>query len=340
MPERSEAELKAEIAALEEQLKGLNKEAAERQEALDSARSAKSALPDDDEDDSEEAPETTAAASKKKSRRGGRKKKKKVEEPEELAYCKAEVASCPQNAQCRLDLSRAYEDCGRFREAYAEARAATTFIKTYGRAWKARKRLESLLEAAKIPFDDDDAPFHATPPDAAPAADDGPAAPVASDAADAAAKAAAEKAAGNAHFVAKRHAEAVVHWTFAIDLLKKWEAPVDAKLYSNRAAANLALKKHVCAATDGNLAVDADPAWWKGHWYFGQATLELVKASAAQRGACTSNGERAQEAYRAFVKCAECDSVPANKRAEVEHMRDATQQKIYEMTNQEGCTIC
>ena len=66
MPERSEAELKAEIAALEEQLKGLNKEAAERQEALDSARSAKSAPPDDDEDDSEEAPETTAAASKKK----------------------------------------------------------------------------------------------------------------------------------------------------------------------------------------------------------------------------------------------------------------------------------
>ena len=115
---------------------------------------------------------------------------------------------------------------------------------------------------------------------------------------------------------------------------------MDAKLYSNRAAANLALKKHVCAATDGNLAVEADPAWWKGHWYFGQATLELVKASAAQRGACTSNGERAQEAYRAFVKCAECDSVPANKRAEVEHMRDATQQKIYEMTNQEGCTIC
>ncbi|EGB12916.1 hypothetical protein AURANDRAFT_60925 [Aureococcus anophagefferens] len=316
MPERSEAELKAEIAALEEQLKGLNQEAAERQEALDSARSAKSAPPDDDEDDSEEAPETTAAASKKKSRRGGKKKKKKVEEPEELAYCKAEVASCPQNAQCRLDLSRAYEDCGRFREAYAEARAATTFIKTYGRAWKARKRLELLLEAAKIPFDDDDAPFHATPPDAAPAADDGPAAPIASDAADAAAKAAAEKAAGNAHFVAKRHAEAVVHWTFAIDLLKKWDAPVDAKLYSNRAAANLALKKHVCAATDGNLAVDADPAWWKGHWYFGQATLELVKASAAQRGACTSNGERAQEAYRAFVKCAECDSVPANKRAE------------------------
>ncbi|KAH8058047.1 hypothetical protein JL720_14086 [Aureococcus anophagefferens] len=269
MPERSEAELKAEIAALEEQLKGLNQEAAERQEALDSARSAKSAPPDDDEDDSEEAPETTAAASKKKSRRGGKKKKKKVEEPEELAYCKAEVASCPQNAQCRLDLSRAYEDCGRFREAYAEARAATTFIKTYGRAWKARKRLELLLEAAKIPFDDDDAPFHATPPDAAPAADDGPAAPIASDAADAAAKAAAEKAAGTR--------------------------------ISNRAAANLALKKHVCAATDGNLAVDADPAWWKGHWYFGQATLELVKASAAQRGACTSNGERAQEPT-AFVK--------------------------------------
>ncbi|KAH8096325.1 hypothetical protein JL720_3690 [Aureococcus anophagefferens] len=236
MPERSEAELKAEIAALEEQLKGLNQEAAERQEALDSARSAKSAPPDDDEDDSEEAPETTAAASKKKSRRGGKKKKKKVE--------------------ARGAGVLAYEDCGRFREAYAEARAATTFIKTYGRAWKARSA-SSSCSAAKIPS-----------------------------------TTTTRRRGGegrNAHFVAGG-AEAVVHWTFAIDLLKTWDAPVDAKLYSNRAAANLALKKH--------------------------ATLELVKASAAQRGACTSNGERAQEAYRAFVKCAECDSVPANKRAE------------------------
>ena len=166
-----------------------------------------------------------------------------------------------------------------------------------------------------------------------------PAAPEATDADDAKVKAAAEKQTGNGHFLGKRHAEAVLHWGFAIDLLKKWDCPVDAKLYSNRAAANLALKKHVLAATDGRLATEADPNWWKGHWYFGQATLELVKASAAKRGACTSNGERAQEAYRAFVKCAECETVPANKRHEVENMRDTTQQKIYEMTNQEGCCI-
>lgn len=247
------------------------------------------------------------------------------------------MATIPTNAQCRLDLSGAYEAAGRYREAYAEARAATALIKTYGRAWKARARLELLLGAAGIAFDDDDAPFLATAVGAAAADDDDPKAPTAADAADATAKAAAEKAAGNAHFVAKRHAEAVVRWGFAADLQKAWDLPVDAKLYSNRAAANLALNKPVLAATDGRLATEADPTWWKGHWYFGQATLALVKASAAKRGACTSNGERAQEAHRAFVKAADC--CPPAKRAEVCAMRDSTQQKIYEMTNQENCAI-
>jgi hypothetical protein len=66
--------------------------------------------------------------------------------------------------------------------------------------------------------------------------------------------------------------------------------------------------------------------------------LELVKASAAQRGACTSNGERAQEAYRAFVRCA--GVCPASKKDEVELLAATTQQKIYEMTEQEGCVVC
>ena len=357
MSGKSPEELKAEIAKLEAELKGLNQECEERQEALKSARSlkgdggegegeaSKAGSGEEEENESENAGKE---GKKKGRRRGGKKKKggkggdeanKGGEEGEELRYAKSEVALCPRNAQCRLDLSGAYEACGRFREAYAEARAATTYIKTYGRAWKARGRLELLLDAEGVAYDDDDGAFLATPLGAAEAPDDAPVAPAASDAADAAAKAAEEKQKGNGHFVAKRHNDAISHWTFAIDLLKTWDLPADAKLHSNRAAAYLALKKHVNAATDGKLAVDADANWWKGHWYFGQATLELVKASAAKRGPCTSNGERAQEAYRAFVKCADCDTVPANKRFEVEQMRDTTQQKIYEMTEQTGCSI-
>ena len=210
----------------------------------------------------------------------------------------------------------------------------------YGKAWRAKQRLEKLLDAAGVPFDDDDAAFLSTAVDADPVDDDGDGgdAPTASDADDALAQAADQKKMGDDHFRAQRHSDAIRHWTYAIDLRVAHDHPVDAKLYSNRAAAYLALKKHVSAARDGSLAIEADSSWWKGHWYFGQATLELVKASAQQRGACTSNGERAQEAYRAFVKAADC--APAAKKAEVQRVRDATQNKIYEMTNQEGCVIC
>ena len=100
-------------------------------------------------------------------------------------------------------------------------------------------------------------------------------------------KAGEEKKQGDAHFLGKRHEQACERWGRAIELLKAHgitDVSV-AKLYSNRAAAHLALKKHVLAARDGALAVECDAGWWKGHWYFGQATLELVKASAALEAA-------------------------------------------------------
>jgi hypothetical protein len=41
---------------------------------------------------------------------------------------------------------------------------------------------------------------------------------------------------------------------------------VDAKLFSNMAAAQLALDKFVAAAMYAQKCTEADPAWWKGYW--------------------------------------------------------------------------
>ena len=316
----SEADLRAEIAKLELELKGVTEKARLSQEALDSARSQEPTEP------------------KKKPRRRGGKKKNKMSDA--IQEARQEVQRCPRNAQCRLDLARAYEGEDKFREAYAEASAAKILIPTYGRAWRLKQKLEKVMAEKNISFEDDDNLYLDTPLDAK-VEDDNELPPVTADTPEEAReKAAEEKKQGDAHFLGKRHEQACERWGRAIELLKAHgitDVSV-AKLYSNRAAAHLALKKHVLAARDGALAVECDAGWWKGHWYFGQATLELVKASAAQRGACTSNGERAQEAYRAFVRCA--GVCPASKKDEVELLAATTQQKIYEMTEQEGCVVC
>ena len=316
----SEADLRAEIAKLELELKGVTEKARLSQEALDSARSQEPTEP------------------KKKPRRRGGKKKHKMSDA--ILEARQEVQRCPRNAQCRLDLARAYENEEKWREAYAEASAAKILIPTYGRAWRLKQKLEKMMGEKNIRYDDDDNLYLDTPLDAKVEDEDALPPVTASSPEEAREKAAEEKKQGDAHFLGKRHEQACERWGRAIDLLKAHgitDVSV-AKLYSNRAAAHLALKKHVLAARDGALAVECDDKWWKGHWYFGQATLELVKASAAQRGACTSNGERAQEAYRAFVRCA--GVCPASKKDEVELLAATTQQKIYEMTEQEGCVVC
>jgi tetratricopeptide (TPR) repeat protein len=220
------------------------------------------------------------------------------DESEDLKYAREEVALCPRNAQCRLDLALALEEAGLLRFAYAEARAATTLTPKYGRAWKARSRLETLLPSQEI--DDDDGPYLQTPLDnnEAVAASVNEEEIRAQSPEEALSLSQSLKSAGNEHFVAKRHAEAVKAWTAAIELLKLWSLPVDAKLFSNRAAANLKLNKNVLAVADARLSAEADPGWWKAHWYLGQALSAQLVVSASQRGACTSNGERAQEAYR------------------------------------------
>ena len=82
----SEADLRAEIAKLELELKGVT-EKARSQEAHD-ARSQEPTEP------------------KKKPRRRGKKKNKMSDAIQEA---RQEVQRCPRSAQCRLDLARAYE---------------------------------------------------------------------------------------------------------------------------------------------------------------------------------------------------------------------------------------
>ena len=125
----SEADLRAEIAKLELELKGVTEKARLSQEALDSARSQEPTEP------------------KKKPRRRGGKKKHKMSDA--ILEARQEVQRCPQNAQCRLDLARAYENEDKYREAYAEASAAKILIPTYGRAWRLKQKLEKTMAEKK-----------------------------------------------------------------------------------------------------------------------------------------------------------------------------------------------
>lgn len=132
----SEADLRAEIAKLELELKGVTEKARLSQEALDSARSQEPTEP------------------KKKPRRRGGKKKNKMSDA--IQEARQEVQRCPRNAQCRLDLARAYEGEDKFREAYAEASAAKILIPTYGRAWRLKQKLEKVMAEKNISYEDDD----------------------------------------------------------------------------------------------------------------------------------------------------------------------------------------
>ena len=82
--------------------------------------------------------------------------------------------------------------------------------------------------------------------------------------------------AGNASFKAKDTVEAARSWSKAAAMLKAAGKP-DAKLLSNIAAAHLAGDKFVAAAHHAAESVDADPDWWKGHWYRGQALQKMVR---------------------------------------------------------------
>lgn len=216
----------------------------------------------------------------------------------------AEVRRCPSNAQCRLDLAHALE-ATEPRRALAEARHATRLVPTYGRAWRTVRRLEEKLG----PLTDDDASYliqvedveeftQINDPERC-------------------------KARGNELFAKRDFWGAEEEYTRAIDALRP---ATDAKIFSNRAAVYLNTKRYVRAASDAQSAVEADAAWWKGHFYKGQALLALVKQS---RRRCSANAERAQEASRAFE--AALKIAPASKIQEISTAKDVAQSQIYAM---------
>lgn len=242
--------------------------------------------------------------------------------------CLAEVRRCPRNAQCRLDLAHALEADGSHRRALAEAREATRLVQTYGRAWKTVKRLEDRLGHPQ----DDDGPYLTLEIE-----EDDEKLSVRADTDDQARMLAAErKARGNVYFGQAKYQEAADEYGVAMEVLRSRQLS-DAKICSNRAACYLALDRPVMAASDALLAINADPQFWKGWWYRGQALLAVLKSS--KHGPCSANAERAQEACKALDSCLASATLPAAKQPEVKAFRDHAQSKILEMVDQDGCVL-
>ena len=225
----------------------------------------------------------------------------------------AQVKECPRNAQMRLDLAVALEDAGDLQRAHSEARKAISLVPTYGRAQKFLKRLQETMANQGIePSDDaleEEEESEAEKKDETSAAE--------------------HKQKGNAFFVKQQYDDAIREYTLALQKGK------DAKLLSNRAAAYLKLGKNVHAATDARASAEEDPEWWKSWWYLGQALLAIL----AKKGPSTANGERAQEALRAFDKCLQAPTLPMEKKLDVQHLKDRSQEKIFEMTNNPDCRV-
>ena len=99
------------------------------------------------------------------------------------------------------------------------------------------------------------------------------------------------KAAGNAAFEAGEYREAVQLFTAALDkgaMEKDFSEIPAAALYSNRAAAHVALNQPEYAVVDATKAISIRPEWHKGYFRLGQAYRALDKlpeALAAWEGA-------------------------------------------------------
>ena len=125
--------------------------------------------------------------------------------------------------------------------------------------------------------------------------------------------AARRKARGNELFNQCRYEEAYECYCEAIEALKR-EGQRDAKLHTNRAACLLTAERWVPAAFDGQKAIDADPDWWKGYWYKGQALLGQLKGKKPS----PAMQEKAQSALRALERASQCSAFPEDKRERVE----------------------
>ncbi len=75
----------------------------------------------------------------------------------------------------------------------------------------------------------------------------------------------------------------------------------------NRSAAYLALKRWVPAAHDALTAGRANPGNWKAHWRHGVSLLCMAPRKF-----------RSKQAMQSFERCLSCESLPANKRQEIQ----------------------
>jgi len=119
----------------------------------------------------------------------------------------------------------------------------------------------------------------------------------------------AHKKEGNAHFGAKRFADAVTCYSAAIGACGAAEPPGLHVLFSNRSAARLALGESAPALADGKRCVALCPAFAKGHFRVGRAALA---AGAAQE---------AKEAAAAGLKL-------DKRNADLQQLRDEAQQAL------------
>ena len=123
--------------------------------------------------------------------------------------------------------------------------------------------------------------------------------------------------------------EACAAYLKAVRMLDEGEL-ADAKLFSNMAAAQLALDKYVAAAMYAQKCMEADPDWWKGHWYRGQALMKMLR----NKPPSTAMSERCEQAKVAFEGCLKCSTLPETKRAQVEEELQTCKNALMQMT---GC---
>lgn len=89
--------------------------------------------------------------------------------------------------------------------------------------------------------------------------------------------AASLKAKGNEAFAAGEYAQAVLHYSMAIDKTDATTTPSTDVLFSNRAAALLKLGEHERAAADAQTAIERNPANCKAHFRLGVARHAMGK---------------------------------------------------------------
>ena len=100
---------------------------------------------------------------------------------------------------------------------------------------------------------------------------------------------------------------------------KSVNLPLDTVLFSNRAAANLALSRYVPACHDSIQAGKADPTNWKAYWRHALALKGMTRKKF-----------RTKQAIDALEKCLKSKNLPDQKRPQVQEM--LTQTKAFLQT--------